>query len=235
MPFFDAFFETPPTAFGKWLQSKKANKVWERLQRHHPRIERMLEIGPGLGELADLGISAHLSYHAIETNFTRASVLRKRGVFVAIAYAPPIPAKDEEFDAVVAHNVIEHMTDFSAAIRFLSEMARVTRGDGLVCINSPDYLATNRHFWDADYTHNFPVTMRRLNQMFSDQGLEIVNRTYFSGPISGISAIFASWVARLFPAEGIRFFAGFTTFSNRIHRLRMTFLRNVFVIGRKPN
>ncbi len=235
MPFFDTFFETPPTAFGNWLQTKKANKVWERLQLHHPRIVRMLEIGPGLGEIAKIGMAAQIDYHAIEMNFTRASALRKSGVSIAISYVPPIPAKDEKFDAVVVHNVIEHMPDFSAAIRFLGEIVRVTRGNGLVFINSPDYLAATRHFWDADYTHNFPVTMRRLNQMFRDQGLEIVNKGYFSGPISGGSATLASWSARCFPVEGISFLLGSTSFTNRIHRAQMTFLRNVFMIGRKHN
>ena len=233
MPFFDAFFEIQPTAFGRWLQSKKAHKVLERLQRHHPRLERMLEIGPGWGELANRSLAAHIDYHAVEKNLSRALHLQKQGVSITIVDVPPISMKNQEFDAVVAHNVLEHMPDFRMAVRLLNEMVRVTRPQGLVCINCPDYLSAGKHFWDADYTHNFPVTMRRLTQMFQDQGLEIVDKAFFAGPISGPSATFLDWMVRLFPGEGIVFWTSSTIFQSRIHRARMTFMRNIFMIGRK--
>ena len=74
MPFFDTFFEIQPTRLGNWLQMKKAEQVFKRLQSHHPRIERILEIGPGFGELANLSVAAGVHYFAIEVNSMRASL-----------------------------------------------------------------------------------------------------------------------------------------------------------------
>ena len=112
-------------------------------------------------------------------------------------------------------------------------MVRVAGPNGIVCINGPDLLATGNGFWDADYTHNFPVTARRLSQMYRDLDLEIVDATYFSGPISGLLATPISWLARLAPAGLPGFFAHSSPLWERVYRTRLTFMRNVFVIGRK--
>jgi SAM-dependent methyltransferase len=233
MPFFDAFFDQQPTSLGRWLQVHKARQVLRRLKRHHGRIEKLLEIGPGWGELADLCIGAGIHYLAVEANETRAVLLQQRGLAVALTQAPPLPLSSAQFDAVVALNVLEHMPELGTAIHFLAEMARVARPDGIVCVNSPDLLATGSGFWDADYTHNYPVTARRLSQMYRDLDLEIVDAAYFSGPILGPLATPISWLARLVPAGLPGLIGGSSPIWERVYRTRLTFLRNVFVIGRK--
>lgn len=47
-----------------------------------------------------------------------------------------IPYKDEEFDAVISHMVIEHADDWRQCIR---EMLRVTKRGGIIRIMAPDY------------------------------------------------------------------------------------------------
>jgi len=233
MPFFDTFFDQQPSSLGHMLQVNKARQVLRRLQRHHSRIENLLEIGPGWGELAELSIAAGIHYFAVEANEMRSISLQQRGVAVTLAKVPRIPVNTAQFDAVVALNVLEHMPEFGAAVHFLAEMVRVANPTGVVCVNSPDLLAVGNSFWDADYTHNFPVTMRRISQMYRDLDLDIVDAAYFSGIFSGPLATPISWLARLFPPSipGFLAFPGPTW--ERVYRTRLTFLRNVFVIGRK--
>jgi hypothetical protein len=235
MPCFDSFFELQPTSLGHKLQVQKARQVLHRLQGQHASITRMLEIGAGWGELADLSMDAHIDYHAIDLNRARAVTLVQRNVSVAIAQAPPVPIKDGEFDAVVALNVLEHMPDMPTATHFLREMMRLARPNGLVCNNCPDLLSAGKLFWDADYTHSFPVTMRRLSQMYRDLGLDIVDATFFAGTVSGPLATPISWLARLFPPSPAAFLPLPGPIWERIYRTRLTLLRNVFMIGRKTD
>ena len=231
MAFFDTFYKEQPTAFGHRLQSQKAKEVLRRLLCKHKRINRLLEIGPGWGELADLCVQKAVVYVAVEANTTRAVDLRHRGFAPIVSRVPPIPAKDKSFDAVVAMNVLEHMPDCLTATRFLGEMVRVAQNEGLICVNCPDIMAAGKLFWDADYTHNYPVSMRRLIQMFSDHGLRIIDATFFSGPVSGAFATPLSAMARLFPASLISVLTAPLVARERILRTRLTFIRNVFVIG----
>lgn len=233
MPFFDTFFKDKPTALGAWLQDEKARQVLQRLRRSHPQLRRLLEIGPGRGELAALCKGAGLDYQALEPNQLQADALVQQGFEVLLAYVPPIPLQDEQYDAVVALNVLEHMPDFPTAIRFLSEMVRVVRPGGLVCINCPDLMAAQELFWDADYTHNFPVTMRRLQQMFNDQGLKIVDAAFYSGVVPGPLATPLSWAAKGLPEPLLAGLARPLAHPDQIRRFRLTFLRNVFMVGRK--
>ncbi|MFQ5615174.1 MAG: class I SAM-dependent methyltransferase [Anaerolineales bacterium] len=232
MPFFDTFFDLEPTGFGKWLQYEKARQVLHRLQRQHPGIERILEIGPGWGEFADLVVEAQVEYYGIEANRRQTESLSRRGMSVVVAYAPPIPMESEQFDAVVALNVLEHMVDLPMAIYFLREMVRMVRPGGLICINCPDLLAVGSLFWDSDYTHNFPTTMYRVAQMFGDQGLKIVDATYFAGVVPGPLSTPVGLMARFFPEDIISFLLKPFLPRERIRRARHTFFRNVFLIGR---
>jgi SAM-dependent methyltransferase len=233
MPFFDNFFQLAPTALGDWLQNEKARQMFERLLRHD-RPGCLLEIGPGRGEFAERCLQAGIAYYALEANIEQARALCERNAHVSIGMSPPLPFGNADFDAVVAWNVIEHMPDFTVAIHFLSEMIRVARPGGLIGLNCPDLLGAGPLFWDTDYTHSFPTSMRRISQMFADQGLEMLDADFFSGIVSGAPASTLAWSAAHFPEGLVSSFTGKIVPRERIYRTRITFLRNVFVIGRKP-
>jgi cyclopropane fatty-acyl-phospholipid synthase-like methyltransferase len=234
MPYFDAFFDLPPTGIGQRLQMNKARHVLLRLQHQSAALNRVLEIGPGWGELADLCCAAQIQHFAIEVNNLRAASLVKRGIPTVMSYTPPIPLRAGEFDAVVALNVIEHMPDLPTALRFLREMVRVARPGALICINCPDLVFSGSMFWDADYTHNFPTSMRRMIQMYRDQGLTIVDATYFAGTIAGPLATPVGWLARFLPVGLIGYLMRSAVTGDRMRRAQLTFMRNVFIIGRVP-
>ncbi len=234
MPYFDTFFDLPPTGIGQRLQMNKARQVLLRLQRQSATLNRILEIGPGWGELADLCRAEQIQYFAIEINRLRAASLVERGIPTIMTYTPPIPLRAGEFDAVVALNVIEHMPDLPTALRFLREMMRIARPGALICINCPDLVLSGSAFWDADYTHNFPTSMRRMIQMYRDQGLTIVDATYFAGIITGSLATPVGCLARFFPAGLIGYITRSAVHGDRMRRAQLTFMRNVFIIGRVP-
>lgn len=209
--------------------------MFERVLRQVPHPRRLLEIGPGRGEFADFCLRAGIDYVALEANLRQANGLHERGAKMIVGFAPPLPLATGDFDAVVAWNVLEHMPDFVAAQAFLREMVRVTRPGGIVGVNTPDLLGAGRLFWDTDYTHSFPTSMRRLRQMFNDEELDIVDATYYSGVVSGALAHPLSWGARAFPEALVGTLVQPIMPRERIYRTRITFLRNVFMLGRKAS
>lgn len=96
-------------------------------------IKRVLEIGPGFGELASAWINAHpeTSYSAVETDSSAYDSLGSIGVDLV----PDMEAMfGEGVDLVLASHVLEHTLD---PVGFLSAMARCAKPGGLIFIETP--------------------------------------------------------------------------------------------------
>jgi predicted SAM-dependent methyltransferase len=133
-------------------------------------------------------------------------------------------------DLVYASHVVEHLADPVTVLSFVQEAYRVLRPNGLLVLSAPDLLAFGKAFWDADYTHTFPVTERRLRQLLSDGQFEIVQTINIAGPIRGPLSHILSCLAWFMPTNLV--FVSQNT-RTRLIRLRLTFLRNICVIARK--
>jgi SAM-dependent methyltransferase len=95
--------------------------------------QRVIDVGCGPGALtaelvARLGPEAVAAVDPSEP-FVAATQARNPGVDVRLASAERLPFADRAFDAALAQLVVHFMTDPVAG---LTEMARVTRGDGVV-------------------------------------------------------------------------------------------------------
>jgi SAM-dependent methyltransferase len=118
-----------------------AASLLPHLEPHH----RLLDVGAGPGTItADLAarvrevVAVEISEEAAEITRTG---LRERGVTnaeVVVGDVHHLDFGDGEFDVVHAHQVLQHVADPVAALR---EMARVTRGGGVVGARDSDYAA----------------------------------------------------------------------------------------------
>lgn len=90
---------------------------------------------------------------------------------------------DEEFDIVICHTVISHVTD---PVKILSEMARVTKKGGVVAIFDGDYASLTYAFPDHSFgqkmdtalsntTFNNPRIMRDLPRLLPQFSLELTD------------------------------------------------------------
>jgi SAM-dependent methyltransferase len=135
--------------------------------------------------------------------------------------------EDASYDAIVLFHVFEHLSTNQEAQLFLSEARRVLRPRGLLCLLAPDYLHCGRDFYNVDYTHNNVTTVRRVSQLFRDNGFRVVNCVYFSGFFSGPLATLISSLVRC----GL-FFSSGDHLSDRLYRLKTSFLRSFLIVGR---
>ena len=115
--------------------------------------QRVLDVGCGPGALtaelaARLGAAAVSAVDPSEP-FVAATEARHPGVDVRCATAEHLPFSDDEFDASLAQLVVHFMTSPSDG---LAEMARVTRGGGVVAACVWDFTEGGGplvRFWDA--------------------------------------------------------------------------------------
>ena len=233
MPFYDTFADQAPTRPGRW--------ILERLNEHHagvlaglrPEIRSVLEIGPGAGAFADACIGRGLRYSAVEPNARLAAAIRARGCDVSEDFAPPIHFPDGAFDCVHAAHVLEHSPTFREALELLREVRRVLVPGGCASIVVPDFDHAGPEFYRADYSHSYPLTLRRLRQLLGDSGFGTERAEFLSGPFRGPARLLtqtAAWIARPWM---IRCLSLGRLSETQAYSAKLTFLRAVWVVARR--
>ena len=152
---------------------------------------RVLDLGCGTGEftaaLAAVGArptGAEVAEAALRRARERAPELD----FRLVPPEGPLPFADAEFDAVWASEVIEHVTDTG---RWLSEVRRVLRPDGLLLLTTPYHgrlkgallaLARFERHFDPRGEHLRFYTPRSLCELLEDFGFVGVELSTTGGP-----------------------------------------------------
>ena len=232
MAYFDHFATGKSTGIGDWLTAHAIEWQFRFLSAHLP-VERkpdVLEIGPGHGEFAArLMAAGYANYDVVEPNATLRAKLESLGVRRAKSYLiPEILEADASYDAIIVCDVFEHLNDTRDAQRFISEAKRVLRKGGILLILSPDLMDWKEEFYNCDFSHSNPTTVRRTHEMFINEGLATVAFAYsysgFRGPVgflmSRLVKILTFWTS----GEDLDF---------KPYKLRLTFLRRFVIIGRK--
>lgn len=233
MSFYDHFLSSKPTALGRGFAQKTAILMRDMILDQMPEASKLLEIGPGRGEFCLMWLRERGDVTVVEANSTIGEPLSKEGIQVVKAFAPPIPCEDNQFDVVLASHVIEHMPTVDQAIALAEEMTRVCRPGGVICIASPDIKAFGSDFWNVDYTHSFVTSPRRIEQLLGDSGLKVEKSILYSGYLTGIKGLIVQTFARFLPVGPKGGAQSGSSLQQKIYKLKVTFLGNFFVIGRK--
>lgn len=233
MPYYDFWREKQITALGRRWSRQAAEYTLRLALRHAAPLNRVVEIGPGRGALANVCRTWGIRYVGVDANIGLLEHL-EAGSSVC-SFVPPIPLSSAICDAVIANHVLEHAVNLPQAQLLIAEMCRVVRPGGIVVVTSPDVLWEGMEFWDCDYSHNFVTTARRLHQLFRDQDLEVAHLVYVHNHIEGVAGAIVGRIIRLVPYH----VPGSTPLSplyiERLYKLRMTFARSVVIIGRRTH
>lgn len=119
--------------------------------------QRVLEVGPGTGQLAQRVVAAGLDdYTAVDISPRMVELIRARGIIAELGDVQALPFADEQFDCVVAAWMLYHVTDLDLG---LSELARVLRPGGrlIAATNSERHLGelwslVGHERWDLPFT-----------------------------------------------------------------------------------
>jgi len=219
-----------PTGLGAALVKRAARRIWA-IANPAPG-SRILEIGPGRGDFADLCLAQQMDYHAIEPNAQLADALRQRGATVTCDRVPPVPSVEGKFDLVVMINVMEHMSGMEQALQTATQVRAVLKPGGRFLIHCPDYLSWRKHFFNCDFSHNYVTTRRRLSQLLTNAGYEGTQSCYLSGPFSGPACLLLAAVASHMPFGALESLWPSNKVVSRLFKLQLTFSRRVIVVGR---
>ena len=230
MSYFDHFATSPMTSFGSWILHRTLGREFGLMAPLVPdQRSAILEIGPGMGELARMFRSGgYHNYTVVEPNTLMREHLARQGFFTKNYLIPTLEEADSSYDVIILSDVFEHLNDTNEAKLFMAEAKRVLRPGGLLCIGSPDYTHWHEDFFNADFSHSNITSVRRTTQLFQNTGLTELKHVYFSGFLTGIAATMASHIVRL----GL-FFLHSSNNENKLYKLKLTFLRRFFIIGQK--
>jgi len=152
-----------------------------------PAPLRILDLPAGNGLLAD-------ALRAMGHEVVSGDINRERDDYVYVDMARPLPFGDAEFDAVVCLEGVEHLVN---PVRFIAELARVTRCGGAIVITTPNvmnfYSRLQFLFTGAPYQFNpaavpdiapeatgdrghvFPLSYFQLRYLFEQHGARVMN------------------------------------------------------------
>jgi SAM-dependent methyltransferase len=190
----------------------------------------LLEIGPGLGHVAEVARDRGWVYHAIEASQPAVDVLRSRGYTVQLGMVPPLPTLPQAFDLIFVSHLVEHLPSGDSVLELVSALRGQLAPRGRLCLVFPDFLDDPRDFWDVDYTHCWPSTSRRLRQVFADAGLVVRSETRMRATVAGRREI-ALAPARWLLAPPAR---GSTRLAAAAFRARVFLLREILIVAESP-
>lgn len=223
------------TGFGRARRARTERSRLGLVMRHIRPPADMIEIGPGQGTLAEAAVAAGWRYRAIEASPILIEELRRKGLDVVEAWAPPIPLPDASADLVYADQVLEHMPGIEAARALVFEAFRVLRPRGVLFVVVPDYLKERSFFWDVDYTHNFVTTERRVRQLLYDGGFAIEDLVRSIGAATGLRRDLLAAGSVLANVPGLDFVARRTGASPLLFKIRKNLFATLEFVARKPS
>jgi SAM-dependent methyltransferase len=171
--------------------------VWEYVAEARP--SRVLEVGPGPGELSErIARELGCDVVALDISPRMVELTRARGVDAVVGDVQELPFGDETFDVVVAAWVLFHAQDIQRA---LAEIARVLRPGGrlVAATNSERHLGELWRLVGVDRTpYSFSVEngRRLLEEHFARVDVKQVEGTVTFADTDAVRAYVVSSITR---------------------------------------
>ena len=150
----------------------------------------VLEIGPGHGYFAEHCRDAGVTYEFCDTSpavISKMNELRFKGHLGLIQDVAPNLGK---YDLIWMSHVLEHSPTWLAAREMVATCRDLLSDEGVVVVIGPDALSWRREFWNVDWSHGYPTTIRNVSQMFSDVGLKNIEaRHHRNGSVNPLVQI----------------------------------------------
>lgn len=182
-----ARYTTGRTHWYDWLKVQLCKNVFCWLNDNGYVQSPILEIGLGGGEM---------HRHFLEFSKTVGQDIAHEGLKHAEIKAPislPEICYRYNWNTIYCAHVLEHLPNRDVVVRTLENMYMLSEKGARIIITVPDYLSWRNDFWDVDYTHTIPFTIRRMEQIASETGYRIVARNVICG-------WFIGWPARILHA-----------------------------------
>ncbi len=233
MSFYDHYISRSRNVFGVKVKKNFAKKLFKMAltTKHNP--VKILEIGPGDGYIASLAKQNEFDYTGIEGSSKVFNSLSEEGYNIIQKMVPPLPENLGNYDICFILHVIEHLNTITEATQLISQIKSKLNNDGKIVIATPDYLKWGKDFYNSDYSHNLPFTIKRLYQLFINEDLKIEFAGYYVGDQFGVFRIPIYWLGKLLYFRSVDNYFKNSMGSDIWYRAYLTCLPNIVMIARK--
>lgn len=234
MPYYNHYFEAEQSDTASRLIRLKNKKIYKFTSKHLGNQNgAVLELGVGKGYFADICAEEKHEYFGIEASDSACGGLVEKGLHVTQCLVPPIPFESRKFDLVYASHLLEHLPNSEKVYELLKEVYRVLSKDGVLAVVFPNYISMGREFWNCDYTHIYPTTERRIDQLLHDAGFSHIETVRFSGHYADGRRYLVKPLLRIFPYSVLQFLFGWLVNRELIYRGWMYFQEDILMIAKK--
>jgi len=199
------------------------------IQAHAPLAGgRALDVGCGVGLYTAAMAEAGAVAFGVEVEWPRARDARARGLAVAAAVGERLPFADASLDAVLLHEVLEHVADDAAS---LAEAVRVLRPGGRAVVFVPNRLwpfETHGVHWRGRYRFgNIPLVNYLPDPLRNRLAPHV--RVYTAGRLRALAAELPADVVHLRPI-----YPGYDGLAARRPRLARALRALTYALERTP-
>jgi len=225
-----------PSPFGLRVHRFWHSRMLDRAEKVIPGMRGwpLLELGPGLGTFGEICKSRGYSYSGVEMNESQALKLQAQGLDVVSGSIPPIP-DGKPVRIIWMSHFLEHAATFLEARQMIEEVHRRLDPGGYAVVVSPDMIFWKERFYDVDWSHGYPTTRKRMEQLFLETGFEICYSGHHTAAVFKPLAVFVlTHFFRLIPVGLLDLFAEKIA-GRPLFRAFMILLgwRQIFVVGKK--
>jgi SAM-dependent methyltransferase len=161
-------------------------KLLKLALKNENSISRILEIGPGHGYFAKHCVSSGLNYEFVDTSASVFKKMESLGYSGHLGLLSDLLPKLGKYDMVYMSHVLEHSPSWSEARQLLDDCRQVLSADGCLVIISPDVLNWKHEFWNVDWSHGYPTSIRNSSQLCGDVGFSSIDAMHHRNGSSNI-------------------------------------------------
>lgn len=144
--------------------------------KHVPKS--VLEIGPGHGYFAEHCRDAGLVYQFCDTSPAVLAKMNELGFRGHLGLIQDVAPNLQKYDMIWMSHVLEHSPTWLAAREMVATCRDLLSDEGFIVVVGPDALTWRREFWNVDWSHGYPTTIRNVSQLCNDIGLVDIQAKY---------------------------------------------------------
>jgi len=169
------YMRRKPTGRGAVSITRLHKRLYETLLRSRwSRPVSILEIGPGHSFFAEICVEAGHQYEFEDSSEAVTSDLLSRNFVGRLIDPQRLPVDPKDFEVIWLSHVLEHCPTWHDARRMLGSLSQRLIEGGEIVVIGPDALSWRNNFWNSDFSHGYPTTLRNVAQLLDDIGLEVV-------------------------------------------------------------
>jgi len=212
------------------------NNLFRIISKRIPDFSKLsiLEIGAGFGYLARICKEKKIAYQGIEGNPSQSKHLRKCGYDVICGFIPPFP-ETKPCDVIYLSFVLEHADGWQNARKLMAGINAKLEIGKYVVIVCPDVRDYKMYFWDCDWSHGYPTSLKRVKQLLTETGFKVIFANHFTGGfINPFMIFFLTVIFKLIPIHIVDYFSEKFVKTPLAYRFMTSFgWRQILLIGMK--